>query len=506
MPYYNFCVVRRGSVARVMKNIVRILSLTGWVVLVFVRMGFGDSQNHPSFILQQLIEHSVKVHPSIDAAQAALEQVRARRGQILGYYDGSVEAGAGLSARRDGLPGGFGYPGLPRTGLGGYALLSQPLRSGLQVMAGIEQLWLDDLDTAPDSYYQTRGFAGVRFPLGRDRGFASQDLSEQSADQRFSASERALEEVRDRLRLAVVQAYLDLLESTAMLAVTREASERYEQVLVDMQERIRLQSAPAFQEHSARMERDLSIDSELAARHQLATARLNLQALLDAQTALPNVVRTTLVSWADELADQPVDQPMLVQKHPRIQQLDLLLLAAQTDFERAENELRPAIYLDGQVTWTGEDEDQPFGSNSYGDDHNEGYALMLTIQRSLSRTKECAARDQARARSEEIAALRETELRELERLRAVSEEQVRLARRQLTAAENAVAAAREALSAESERMQLGEGRNRDVLDARKDLTTSETRLIQAAANLLRGRAQWAYTADSQTLGLLPESF
>jgi outer membrane protein TolC len=54
------------------------------------------------------------------------------------------------------------------------------------------------------------------------------------------------------------------------------------------------------------------------------------------------------------------------------------------------------------------------------------------------------------------------------------------ARDRLDIVDRAVGEARRALDAESERMRLGEGRSRNVLDAQKDLTTAERRANQAA--------------------------
>lgn len=482
-----------------MKKKYIILSITGLIGLTVAYTAFGDNKINHSLILNQLIQHSIRNHPSIEAAKAALAQVEAERYQVEGYYDGAVDAGAGLSQGRSFFPGGIGFPVLPRTGMGGYAVMNQPLKVGLMVVVGVEQLWLDNQNDTPDSYYHTLGYAGLRLPLWRDRGFRSQYLSEQSADQRIAASKDALNEVRSSLSLAVILAYFDLLESTSILSVSKEAVERYKQVLVDMQSRIQIQSAPAFQEHSAMMEKELSIDAELSARRQLSIAKLNLQTLLGTEIEIPTAPRMALIAWADKLADKPIDRNFPVREHPQIKRLNMLLAASRTDLKNAENGLRSNIYLDAQLTLTGEDKERPFGSHSYNDDHNEGYAVMLTIKRPWSRTKERGAKYKAQSRCEELVAFRESALRELKRLRAISEEQINIARQQLVASESAVTAARAALSSESERMQLGEGHNRDMLDARKDLTTSEIRLIQAASSLLRGRAQWAYTADSQNI-------
>ena len=149
-----------------------------------------------------------------------------------------------------------------------------------------------------------------------------------------------------------------------------------------------------------------------------------------------------------------------------------------------EEETRASLAFVAGVGYQGEDADGGLGRDHLLADERAGIEVALVWSRPFTFDAEQAA---VRAQAAETAAARAEQRRiglEIAAAQAQARASLAAARDRLGLVDRAVEDARRALDAEADRMRLGEGRSRNVLDAQKDLTTAERRANMAALDTI----------------------
>lgn len=446
-------------------------------------------------ILSDILEVALQHNPRLAAERARLAGMRAERLILDGFFDPQLHASGG---RRD------GYAGHPAWVAGDSMAIQADLEWALPPgvyfhLGGSEHYYLNRGEQDP--LYRT--LAGVRavIPLWRDRGFRQWQIQERQAmEQARAAAFRALT-VAQEIHRDLMHAYIDWLQRQAILNAVNDGLERVLKLLEETEHRIALDAAPAYQLHAARMEvalrRDERNQTEATVQSSLALLREQTGMSLD-ESAL-SADASDLADWAYRVAQSPLPAASVasaMQARGDMLALQALLHAAQAAEARAADARRPDLSVSIGAGLRHDRVGDGFDAPDDSDD-TFGYEAAIRWRQPLGGRAErarLASRQADRlAVDEDIRALQARIEREL----TVAEEHFRTARGRLSFAREAVQEAEQALLAETNRFQLGQSRNRDVLDAQIDLTNAIRREAAAAADTLRAMADWLH-AGGQT--------
>ena len=435
--------------------------------------------------LDALVEQALATSPLVAEARHRLEQERARLGGTSGFFDPAVVATAGRGERVRGVPGMSSVSAVGRDATAFEAGVALPVRPGFYFGLGAAERFLAEPGGDHGHLYQTLVGVQLEVPLLRDRGFREwHDLRLQTAAELATATAHLLD-VTQRLRRDVAQAFIGVYEAAATYRVAHEATARFQALLSEAEELVRLKVVPEYQIHPARMEQELRREEELQAQQNQELSALQLEKTVG--RPLPgDADDTMLVSWAAELQlpeQRPVSRAIrfrgdcLQIRHER----DL----ANAQLAAARERMRADVSVNVSATWQGEDPHGPFGGGrALAGEHVGGQVSLVWRQRVRQRAERADVRRYRERVAELEAQLAELALRvKLELAKAGIE--FRTARARLKLTDVAAAAARQTLQAEQERFRLGDGRSRYVLDAQKDLTIALQRQTRIAAALLR---------------------
>lgn len=426
-------------------------------------------------------------HPRVAASASDYAAARADALSLRGFYQPQASLSAGLSK---------GPASAPESGLasslhddaasmqGGVLL---PLRSGAYVGVGLAQRRLENALEDDGSCGQTIAGLRLNVPLLRDRGFAVQMAKEETAD---AAAERMIWLCATELQALghdAVIAFATELYASASLRSTGDALGRVKALLEETSERVKLETTPQYQVFSAEMEVAFRRDDVRRAEAILTNAHHRLEWLAGGVPLPPaGHAGTTLRGWADRClaSDAAALAERLGGERPEITAARQALASAEAEEKVAAESTRSSLTLTAGVGYQAENEDGGIGNDNLLRDDRVGADVALVWSRPLSFEAEEAASRAARARS--VAAReRLRDLRIVEQVRRrEAMTSLAAARERLSLVDEAVEAARRALASETERLRLGEGRSRNVLDAQNDLTAAVERANLAAYDLI----------------------
>ena len=432
-------------------------------------------------------------NPQIEAAYALKSAEYERAWAQDGFFDPRASAALGASRGPVAAPDSTLAPRIGGDGAGVQAGLLIPLRVGAYVGVGASQRYLFDADGFED-LGQT--IAGVRLemPLLQNRGFRTQALSQAALDAEAAVAAAQARAVEHTLLRNGVVLYANWLYAAANVRESVQACTRVERLLQETRERVELETVAEYQAFSAQMEVSFRQEELRQAHTALDQARQALETITGGLAVEAHFGGPELFgAWAERCATTDVAR-LLAQSEvrPEYVRSEEAIRAAEHLEAVARDALRSNLALVAGVGFQGEDDNGGFGREARLRDDTVGIEVAVVWSRPLGFTAESA---RARAQRAEVqaarAALRQVDLsiRE-ERGRAEVALVAALDRRALV--ERAVQEAKRALGAEEQRLALGEGRSRNVLDAQKDLTTAERRANAAAFDMIVAFADLTY--------------
>jgi outer membrane protein TolC len=420
-------------------------------------------------------------NPQLAAARAREAAGRGRAEAGEGFYQPRAAVAAGGSRGPVAAPESTLSPRLAGDAAGMQAGLLMPLRAGAMIGAGVSQRYLFDADGFEDLGQTT---AGVRLevPLLRDRGFRLQRWRQESLDAEAGAAAARAFATGESLAREALANFAGWLYANADVRETGNSVKRVERLLEETAGRVELQTMAEYQVYGARMEVAFRQEELRQAQAALENAGHALAALLGGALPEPPADGPAILrAWAVRCATGDVSR-LLERAAPRGEWNAAVkaVQAAEALGRMRDEETRGSLSLVAGLGYQGESEDGGIGSDNLLADRQAGAEIAIVWSRPLHFDAERAA---ARAQAAEIAAARDEQRRIGLQLAAEQAQACALlaaARERLGLVDQAVVSARRALEAETERMRLGEGRSRNVLDAQKDLTTAERRANLAA--------------------------
>ncbi len=420
-------------------------------------------------------------NPQLAAARSSVDAERGRADANEGFYQPRAALAAGGSRGPSAAPESSLVPRLPGDAASLQAGVLVPLRAGATLGAGAGQRRLFDADGFDDLGQSVAGLR-MEIPLLRDRGFRLQRLRQAALESAVGAAEARARAVGEAVAMEALARYAVWLHAAADVREYEQSVRRVERLLAETAGRVALKTLAEYQVFTAQMEVAFRQEELRQAQAALANAGHGLAALLGGWLPeLPAAGPAELRVWAALGATGDVARLMALAL-PRAELIEAghqVRAAEQTGLAR-EEEMRSSLALVAGVGYQGEDEDGGLGRDNLLADERAGVEVALVWSRPFAFDAERAA---ARAQAAETAAARAEQRRiglEIAAAQAQAMASLAAARDRLDIVDRAVGEARRALDAESERMRLGEGRSRNVLDAQKDLTTAERRANQAA--------------------------
>ncbi|MCK5801969.1 MAG: TolC family protein [Lentisphaeria bacterium] len=429
-------------------------------------------------------------NPRLTAACKRVEQALASHEELLDFFDPALYAALGVGRDGSSVPGSttsFTATDSTELEIG----IEAPFEPGVYLSVGGAERYLDhDNDADPDRYFQSMLGLALRVPLLRDRNFAQWRFQRSATLAEHSASIDRLTDIMQQVRRDVELAYIEVHEAKALYVVGMEATRRFEALLAEARELVRLQVVPEYQLAPATMELALRRSDELSALERWERALTTLEKTVgDTKPVQVTAGPEMLLKLTAHLALPPLSTPEdILHRRGVFRAIFSEIDKARAERKRAREDMKDDLEFRVGAMWTGEEATGPFGGQRYGIDENFGSAASLVWRRAVG-TRGAQAR-QARQRAR-IAELKE-QLREglitIKSDLAVNKLRFERTSERLSIVTKAKLSAETTLSAEQERFRLGEGRSRNVLDAQKDLTAVNQRQALAAGALLRA---WA---------------
>lgn len=421
-------------------------------------------------------------HPSVLAARDELAALGEDRRSLDGFYSPALSLAGGLSSGPvESETAGLASPvSASEAALDGSARI--PVRSGAYIGLGASHRKLDSSGMAP-SYWQTSAGMRLEAPLLRNRGFAAQRALERQGDARMAMG---LGNWGNTLALAqrdALAAFAYELYSGAVLEQYEKALRRVEILLEESRERVGLKTMAEYQLYPTEMEVRFKLDDvrKCAAAYTNAHKALELAA---GGVRTPYAESPLLLRWAKMCVGADLDSvaSSLARRHPAIEaaEAEVAQLEAKRDElgDSAKSSLGFSAFAGVKSDSRARDADGALRTD------DASYEAALVWSRPFSFEGEEAS---LRASAHRLAASR----RRLVRLRSEIETEKELCKALFLAASErfgasyeAVEYASKALMAETERLSLGEGGSRNVLDAQSDLTDAEGRSNQAAYDVI----------------------
>lgn len=489
---------------RALVDVLRLMKRFVVFLLVTVSLACAEAAADPPIVgvtptLPALLVCMREANPRVRAQTDRVAAAGYDAVAVDGFYDTTLSAAAGLAEGAMRTPGSI-LPGVaPAEAWVTEVTATRPLRQGFLLKASLAR-WDSFGGGAAINDSATIAGAALEKPLLRDRGFARQRLEREAAQQGVEIAQAWRQVVWQDTCHAMTHAYVDWLAAHAEMTESIAASGRVARLLHETETRVRLDATPSYQLASARMEVAFRQDDLHRAQAALLATRIRLAEL--AGGVLPaDVLRPPeadeLRRWADACASTGRSAPFTLQIPERPEWRMAATAAAQADtlVRRAREDLKADLSIFGGVGWrlnnvpgSRRDSDMAWEAgivwrSPLGYDSEKALAAARAADASASRS--------------DLAATISAVVAEFERARTSFES----ACERLASIDRAVEEARASLEAESERLRLGEGRSRLVLDAQKDLSAANRSANTVAAQTIR-----AYTDQARAAGISFASF
>ncbi len=438
---------------------------------------------------------ALRYNPRLTVARSAWTADTQRVVAHDGFYQPRLTAAAGASRGPGTAPESLLSPRLPGDAASLQAGLHWPLRAGIRLGAGLSHRFLFEADGF-DDLGQTVAGLRLEMPLLRDRGFRLQQNEQRALNAQADAAGALADAVLQDLALATLVAYANRLYAAAELLAATQALQRVTLLSEETAARVALRATPEAQIFPARMEVAIHRQTWRAAQANLLIAGQQLEELLGGPRLPSYPEAAQLRAWASNCVRCAIESVPGWQQagRPELLVARQQRQAAEHRLDSANEQRRSDLQLVAGIGYRGESENGTLGRDNLLDERRAGVEAALVWSRPWSFMAEDAQQSIRRA---ELAGARETlrqvQLRITSELRQ-AEESLAAARERMTLVDQAVFEARRALGAEEERLRMGEGRSRNVLDAQKDLTTAERLANQTAFETVRAFATLLHAA------------
>lgn len=424
-------------------------------------------------------------HPSVVAARLEHTATLDDRLALDSFYEPSLSVAGGMGKGPASAPESGLSPYLPLDSVGLQGGILIPLRAGAYVGAGVAERRLDDALSSGAEAWQTIAGLRVSVPLLRDRGFSLQEARAEHADRLAEQRGEEYYSLLNSARRDVAVAFAYELYAGALVEQYKKALSRVEILLGETSERVKLETVARYQVYPAEMEVQFKLDDV----RQYAAAYTNAHYALSQAAGgvdLPFVSVGLLTEWAGLCVTADVDKIVseFGKELPEVRVARLAVEASRAREKELEESTRSSLSLSAGISYQGENEDFGLGNEALLRDDRAGFDAALVWSRPFSFESERAS---LRAQRSRTAALRERQrqvLISVETRRRQAEALFFAAVERMAAAKKAVESAHKALKSESERLALGEGSSRSVLDAQTDLTSAEGRANAVAYNVI----------------------
>jgi len=462
--------------------------LAGAIVVIAGCLGAHGANDaaptvHVPPTVSNLFARARPANPRLRAQTAQVEAADHDAAAVDGFYDTALSAASGFSEGPLRTPG-SGLPGVaPADSWVTEATVVRPLRQGLRLRGSLAR-WDSISGGAADNASASVAGVSVEQPLLRDRGFATQRLDAETATLRAEEARAWRAAAWQDTCHAITRAYGDWLAAHAELAESLTASGRVARLLEETEARVRLETTPAYQLASARMEVAFRQDELQQARAALQSARIRLEEWVGEalpEGVIPSPSPGELRGWAEACATAGRESPvvLVIPDRPEWRAASASAARADTRVRRAREDLKSDLSL---VAGVGLRLNNPPGAHADGDLAWEGGIVWRSpLGFNAERARAAAREADARAARADLAVIANAAAAEYARAQTVFAS----ACVRLESVDRAVDAARASLDAESDRFRLGEGRSRLVLDAQKDLSAATRRANAAAAETIR---------------------
>ena len=424
-------------------------------------------------------------NPQLAAARAREAAERGRADANEGFYQPRLALSTGGSRGPSAAPESSLVPRLGGEAASLQAGMLLPLRAGATLGAGASQRYLFDADGFEDLGQSVAGLR-MEIPLLRDRGFRLQRLRQAALDAAAGAATARAGAVAAAMAREALVRYAVWLYADADVREYEQSVKRVERLLAETAGRVALETLAEYQVFTAQMEVSFRQEELRQAQAARDNAGHSLAALLGG--LLPEAPAdgpAALRAWASLNATGDVARLMaLAEPRAELREAAETVRSAEQLGLAREEETRASLALVAGVGYQGEDENGGLGRDNLLADERAGVEVALVWSRPFAFDAERAA---VRAQAAETRAARAEQRRiglEIAAAQAQALASLAAARDRLGLVDRAVDQARRALDAETERMRLGEGRSRNVLDAQKDLTTAERRANLAALDTI----------------------
>lgn len=424
-------------------------------------------------------------HPGVAAARHSFEASVHDISALESFYAPSFSSAIGFGKGPSSAPETGLSPYLSENASGVQGGLLLPVRGGAYIGAGLAQRRLDS--ALPDGGAAWQSVAGARMsvPLLRDRGFATQKAREQVAAADSAAMSCAVDSVVSDVCHASARAFAYELYAAALFDQHLKALYRVTSLQTETAERVKLRTMAAYQVFPAEMEVQFKFDDVRQAAAVYTNAHNSLE-LSVGGVSLPYLKASLLGEWATACATADVSRITAERGsiRPEVLQAHLAVQASEARERELAQSVRSDLSFSAGVGYRGENPDFGFGNDNLLSDEKAGVDAAIVWSRPLSFDAEDAKFRAARART---ASLR-NESRRIEIAVAAecreAEALFKSAVDRLETVSRAVDLAEKVLQSEADRLGLGEGSSRNVLDAQTDLTSAEGRANLAAYDVV----------------------
>ncbi len=443
-----------------------------------------------------LLTLTLKHNPRLTAAQYAWTAEVRRASATDAFFDPKFAASAGVYRGPAAAPESQLWPRLTDDTAGVQAGILMPLRMGARIGVGVSWHHLYEADGFENP---VQSVAGVRFeaPLARDRGFRVQRLTSDAARALAGGAAEGFVALRRTVLRDTIVAYAAWLHAAADRLAAEQAARRVERLRDETAARVALRTTPEYQLFPARMEVALRHEELRAAQADLSGAGHRLARLVGAAPLLPNVDPTLLRRWAERCATGGVERVALVAARPEVRQAELTCATAEHLVAAAREDLRSDLSLVAGAGIRSDDEEGGLEGDDPSSERRAGLEVALVWSRPFSfDTAEAALQARVAEAGVARAELRRRRL-QIEEEHALAETALDAVRDRLGLVDTAILEARRTLASEEERLHLGEGRSRNVIDAQKDLTVAERRANAASFATIVAFADLLYATGAQ---------
>jgi|LSQX01.3.fsa_nt_gb outer membrane protein TolC len=470
----------------VISNVKRYLT-----ILLLLTLALPLDANELYDLLNEAAQHS----PALLAAKWRVEQQLLRHQELQEFFDPSLYMAAGQAERARSLPGASGYTNLANNATELQAGIDMPLDPGIYVAVGAAERLYNDID-GYDYLAQTLFGIKIRVPLLKDRGFAKHNLEREMALADYNAAVNQMLDAAQVLKREVTLAYIAAYEALSSYEVTKDATNRFQQLVSEARELYRLKVIPEYQIYDAQMDLQIGKENEEVARNRMELSLISLAALVGGHRKIKlqsgSDILFKIASETKALPELPLAEAF--ENRGSYQQIKNSIEYVRAQLASTLEDQKDDVTLHAGLSWQGEIHDDFGGSYRHITDRNVGADITVVWKRPLDYRGPRARKARFDARINQLKENLRAEAIAITRDIQHATNNFKTALTRIEIVSQGIQASERTVTAERERFRLGEGTSSSVTDAQKELTSLQHKRTSAAADLLRAKANFLFAS------------